>query len=557
MKKAINRALKCFSAINLIGILFFSQLAFAEGEAESASVSYNGKNKTVTVIAEVSTYANAAAVVTVSKDAENTIMNIVRTDSNGVVTHSEVMPEGFEGGRYDVTVSTMEKTLAGYFIYPIAAEIESVLPTINSKTTWQELCQAIKDNSDPLAVDRLIFDPIADNASKILFAQKPQNGWGNAAEFLRHYNNALAAVSLNAGTAPADVFLKYGAAIDFDANKYTLLKNNEKEKVDIYLKDADYTAMLVTEAFYEAKAISQIAVSDSWSALLGNIEDEENSVVLALDKTYFDELVNTDLAYQNLFSQLSGDENIEEIRALFVDVTKECYEKENESVPQSPSKDKDKGGGGGGGVSAPEPKPVEPTIPTEPTTPTEPEEEKPVSTPEFSDMTQHWAKDAVDTLTQSGIIGGFPDGTFRPNDSVTRAQFTVMVARALGISSDEKCALTDIEQGSWYEKSVSAAVQAGIINGMGDDKFCPDEYIKRQDALLIIYRAFNEILKETKNTGFADSLMISDYAREAIDALYAAEIVKGTDDGNLKPVDNTSRAEVATILVRILEKGKE
>lgn len=551
MKKAINRALKCFSVINLIGILFFSQLAFAEDEAESASVSYNGVNKTVTVIAEVSTYANAAAVVTVSKDAENTIMNIVRTDSNGVVTHSEVIPEGFDGGRYDVTVSTMEKTLTGYFIYPIAAEIESVLPTINGKATWQELCQAIKDNSDPLAVDRLIFDPIADNASKILFAQKPQNGWSNAGEFLKHYNNALAAVSLNDGTAPADVFLKYGAAIDFDANKYTTLKNNEKEKLDIYLKDADYTAMLVTEAFYEGKAISQIAVSDSWSALLENIEDEENNAVLALDTTYFDELVNTDLAYQNLFGELSGDEDIDEIRALFVDVTKACYEKENESVPQSPSKDKDKGGGGGGGVSAPEPKPVEPT------TPTEPEEDKPVTSPEFSDMTQHWAKDAVESLTDSGIISGFPDGTFRPEDSVTRAQFTVMVARALGISSDEKCALTDIEQGSWYEKSVSAAVQAGIINGMGNDKFCPDEYIKRQDALLIIYRAFNEILKETKETDFVDNAQISDYAKDAIDALYAAEIVKGTDDGRLKPADNTSRAEVATILVRILEKGKE
>ncbi len=551
MKKAFYRALKYITALNLIGMLLFSQSAFAE--TEGANVSYNGKEKTVTVIANAATYEGAAAIVTISKDAENTIMNVVRTGSGGVVTHSEIMPESFDGGRYDITVSTKEKTLTGYFIYPLAESINSVLPIINSKETADDLCQALKDNADPLAIDMLIFEEIAEEVSAVMFSQKPESGWSESAEFLKSYNNALAAVYLNNGAAPVDVFSKYGAAFDFDAKNYTDLTDDEKARLDIYLKNTDYTRISVTDAFYNGKAVSQLAVADSWSTMLEKINENED--VLDLDKTYLDKLVNTDVAYQKLFGELKGGESVETIRSLFLEVTKSCFEKENNSGPVSSSKGSGGGGGGGGGGGASASTEKLPEV-TAPDVTIVPDENTQTST-DFSDMTNHWAKDAVISLADSGIIGGFPDGTFRPDEAVTRAQFTVMVTRALGLNSDEKCALTDVLEGSWYEKSVSAAVKSGIVTGMGDGKFYPDEYIKRQDALLILHRAFGEKLQKIEENSFSDSEKISDYAKDAVEALSAAGIVKGTDTGEIKPLDNTSRAEVATMLERILEMGKE
>lgn len=542
MKKAIFKALRFIMVINLVAVLFLSQSAFAE--EETANVSYNGKEKTVTVIANDMGAKGAAAIITISKDEENTIMNIARTDKNGTVTHTEIMPESFGGGRYNVTVATKKKTLEGYFIYPLAESINSVLPIINSKETVSDLCQALKDNSDPLAIDMLIFEEIAEKASKVMFALKPDDGYGSAAIFLESYNNAISAVYLNDGKTPADVFSKYGAAFGFDAGEYQALTDAEKALIDVYLKNADYTLLSVTDTFYEGKAVSQLGAADSWSVMRDKIE--ENEETLDFDTTYFDDLKNTDEVYQEFFSEFTGKENIDELRDLFLEVSERCYDKEKDSGSKSSSKGS--GGGGGGGAKISVPKAEIPAVP---------EKNEQATNAEFADMAEHWAKDAVKSLSQSGIIGGFPDGTFKPDESVTRAQFTVMVAKALKIESDEKSDLSDVLEGSWYEKSVNAAVKAGIIGGMGDGKFCPDEYIKRQDALLILYRAFGEKLEKGEGKTFADSEKISDYAKEAIKHLSAAGIANGTDTGEIMPLDATSRAEVAAMLARILETGRE
>lgn len=539
MKKANFKILKFITAINLVGMLLFSQLVFAEDEG--ASVSYNGKEKTVTVIANVASYGGAAAIITISKDAGNTIMNITRTDNNGTVTHSEVMPESFGGGRYDVTVATKEKTLMGYFIYPLAESINAVLPIINGKETVSDLCQALKDNANPLAIDMLVFENIAEDVSKIMLAQKPDGGWRESAEFLKSYNNALAAVFLNEGKAPADVFSKYGAAFDFDAGRYTALTAAEKALLDTYLKEANYTLLSVIDAFSEGKAVSQLGASESWGIMREKIK--ENEAILNFDTTYFDLLTNTDAAYQDFFSEFTGKESIDTLRELFLKVTESCYNKEKASGSKSSSK-----ASGGGGVQIPARNNTVPTVPDNNNT---------TANEEFTDMAEHWAKDAVKSLANRGIIGGFPDGSFKPGESVTRAQFAVMVAKALKLRSGEKCDLTDVQEGSWYAESVSAAVNAGIILGMDDGRFYPDEYIKRQDALLILYRAFGDSLQKMEEKSFIDSEQISDYAREAIDALSAAGIAKGTDTGELKALDNTSRAEIAVMLARVLEAGKE
>lgn len=541
MKKSKYSILKLLAVLNLVGMLLLPQTVFAVDE--NASVSYNSKQKTITVIASVASYEGAAAVVTISKNAENTIMNITRTDSSGMVIHSEVMPESFEGGRYDVTVSTKEKTLTGYIIYPLDTSINAVLPIVNAKETESELEEALKDNADALAIDMLIFEPIAQPVSKVMLKTRPADGWSKADVFLESYNNALAAVNLNSGAAPEKVFSQYGTAFGIDVNEYMALDDSEKLLLDSYLKEADFTLLSVKDTFYIGKAVSQLRAADRWSVMRDKIEENED--ILNFDTTYFDKVKNKDVVYQKFYAEFTGKENIDEIRELFLKVSENCYEDENEPRVESSS------GGGGGGSSTKRPisVPISPEKPISNTT-----ENK---TTEFTDMSKHWAADAVSKLAGKGIISGFEDGTFKPEEKVTRAQFTVMIAKARGLTEGEYCNLSDVEKGSWYEKSVNAAVSAGIVSGMGDGSFRPNEYIRRQDALLILYRAFGEKLQTGAAKSFADKEYISDYAKEAVDALSASGVVTGTDAGELKPIDNTSRAEVAALLARILEIGKE
>ena len=123
MKKIYLSVLHYFAILILTSILLLLP-ALAQAE-DSVSVSYNNSAKTITITAAVSDKADAAVMIKVSKDSQNSFVNFIRTAENGVVTHTETMPSSFSGGRYDVTVSSVDKVLTGYFIYPVDSTIVS------------------------------------------------------------------------------------------------------------------------------------------------------------------------------------------------------------------------------------------------------------------------------------------------------------------------------------------------------------------------------------------------------------------------------------------------
>ena len=196
-------------------------------------------------------------------------------------------------------------------------------------------------------------------------------------------------------------------------------------------------------------------------------------------------------------------------------------------------------------------------VPTVETTPVEPPVVTPDTSKSFTDVSGHWAEANIKSLAQKGIINGFEDGTFKPNNSVTRAEFTTMVVKALGLTTSADVNFTDVASGSWYESYIKSAVKAGLVSGMPDGSFKPDEQIKRQDAILILYRGFESVLKSGNPVEFTDKASISDYALEAANALSASGIVNGDDNLSFNPHHSTTRAEVAALLERILSLGKE
>jgi len=182
---------------------------------------------------------------------------------------------------------------------------------------------------------------------------------------------------------------------------------------------------------------------------------------------------------------------------------------------------------------------------------TEPE----ASAPEFPDMAGHWAEEAVRRAAAKGMITGYPDGTFRPEHPITRAEFTVMLVRALQLEgTGAPLAFIDRDRiGSWAAQVIGLAVQAGIVRGYEDGSFRPDEPITRAEMAVMIAHALKLPIGEDAATDFADDGAIPQWAKGAVKALRDLGIVRGRGDNAFAPNDMSTREEAVVMLLRMLE----
>lgn len=172
----------------------------------------------------------------------------------------------------------------------------------------------------------------------------------------------------------------------------------------------------------------------------------------------------------------------------------------------------------------------------------------------FGDLaSNHWAYDSVKWLKNRGIVSGTDAGNFEPDRQVTREEFTKMIVLACGIQVDIQTAdFNDMADGAWYLPYIGAAVDAGVAGGIGDNKFGIGMNITRQDMAVMAKRALdagNVSLVKVKNyTAFGDETAFADYAKDAIQVLYEADVINGKGDNVFDPAGNATRAEAAKII---------
>lgn len=176
----------------------------------------------------------------------------------------------------------------------------------------------------------------------------------------------------------------------------------------------------------------------------------------------------------------------------------------------------------------------------------------------FKDMQNFaWAVDAVNTLYTAGIIKGTSSDTFSPAQNITRADFVVLLMRAIKFKSDNQSAFDDVSSSSYYYDEVANAKALGIIGGLGGNCFYPTAPITRQDMMVICNRALKlagvTIPSPATLDVFDDANNVAAYANDAVGALIADEIILG-DQGCIYPLQYTTRAEVAVTLVRLINK---
>ena len=107
----------------------------------------------------------------------------------------------------------------------------------------------------------------------------------------------------------------------------------------------------------------------------------------------------------------------------------------------------------------------------------------------YSDVSaDDWFNNAVSTLTNAGVLDGYEDGTFKPNGNITRAEFATITARFFEATYDGENLFPDIE-GHWAQDYINEAANAGIVNGYEDGTFRPQQYITRAEAVTMVNRA--------------------------------------------------------------------
>ena len=180
-----------------------------------------------------------------------------------------------------------------------------------------------------------------------------------------------------------------------------------------------------------------------------------------------------------------------------------------------------------------------------------------VSLDRFSDVPYgHRNYAHINTLVELGIINGYSDSTFRPNNTLTRAQAAIMIARAIGLSTEGVSSnFSDVPSTHAAYKFISAAQNAGIINGYSDGTFRPNASITRAQIAIMVQRAFQV---QASGTAISFTDVPVGYAPKSfIETLASQRIVNGYSDGTFKPTNNVTRAQFSTMINNAIEYSKK
>ena len=182
----------------------------------------------------------------------------------------------------------------------------------------------------------------------------------------------------------------------------------------------------------------------------------------------------------------------------------------------------------------------------------------------FEDTASHWGKQAIENMASRLVVNGANDREFRPDNSITRAEFTAIIVRALGLHiADQSVSFADVPSDAWFQEAVQVGISYGLIRGYQDGNFRPNATITREEAMVIVARAMSIAKLNTDITDkqqgellgtFADEAGISSWARDAA-ALNIEHRIVGGYQNQMLSSHNITRAETAVIIERLLKQA--
>ncbi|WDU80162.1 S-layer homology domain-containing protein [Lysinibacillus sp. G01H] len=170
-----------------------------------------------------------------------------------------------------------------------------------------------------------------------------------------------------------------------------------------------------------------------------------------------------------------------------------------------------------------------------------------------------YAKEAVQSLVDAGVIQGDTNGNFNPLNTVTRAQAAEIFTKALELEADGDVNFSDVKKGAWYYNSIAAVVANGIFEGVSANEFAPNKSLTRSEAAKVLVDAFGLEGSESLSQ-FADASQVKPWAKDALETAVANGIFTGSEENgklNLKPNAAITRQDFAVVFARTLDLAVE
>jgi len=168
----------------------------------------------------------------------------------------------------------------------------------------------------------------------------------------------------------------------------------------------------------------------------------------------------------------------------------------------------------------------------------------------LKDITGHWVEKNIEELVSLGVINGYPDGTFKPDNQITRAEFATILVKAFKLTPQSGKIYADTAE-HWAKGYIATAAASGIVSGYNATTFGPDDPITREQmAAMVVRTAKLSVVSE--NLTFTDSGEISSWAKDNVVTAVKNGIMQGYPDNTFQPHGNATRAEAVTVIVNIL-----
>lgn len=556
-------------------LLVFVLMSVSAFAADSASVSFNPETGSVVLTgnARGHTCIYTLPFGTETVGQENMYVDFYQLYATGVIDDYEFyMPDGAEYGKYTVYINDGSASKDSFMYYD-KANADNIVASFSGKS-FAEVAGIIKAQSSELGIDSdgELYIENSDKAIEILYNHFiPLD---DSAEFYNCFTSSMVMAAMRDKTQSdiESLLIKYALNLGIDYDEYSQLDSDHKTDICTLLSLMDFDSELAylkktgvsrnfAAVFNRTTTLSAARCAKSWNELKNVFTLDYNSIlseIMSANDDYKSTMANDVFAYMKKNGTFTTYENLQ---ISFDSAVKYAVDLKNKS---------NKGSSSGSSVRSPSGSSV--SIPSGNTPPKDeydiipsPDgaETVPVSINKvkltgekksYYDLDSgNWAYDAVSSLGGDGIISGYEDGSFRPDNPITRAEFTKLIVSAFGIKAGAK-EFSDVDKTDWFYPYTSVAAGAEIINGY-DGFFNPHSNITRQDAAVIIYR-LSQKLGNTYYAAktFADINSVSLYALTAVRSLGGEGIVNGDEQMRFNPLNNLTRAQAAQLLYNYICK---
>lgn len=551
--------MKKYLSLILTAVMLLSIATTSAYCSTAVSVEYSNINKSIILTGtaagdaddavSVLVYNYDASIQGVSDASAPVVFDTFTLGDGGGVDYELLLPESLPGGKYVIRIATRGGMTEQTFMHINDSLAPSALADINAASDGSfESVLTVKGPQCGLDPD--IYEANKASVSRILLAYRGA-GFASVDSFMTLSNQAIAAALINKGDDLDTVLITYsaslkqGSLIDCKAD-YDKCSPDVKSVFAEAAKTADFANTKgFCRVFRELLIYKQFETANNWSAIRDVLEGtsdgtlyNNNPDIMSPDTSDFDLLQDKDEVYREMYRQKSTVTSYAGIVSLFENVASACYTAEQTPAPgYTPST------GGGGSIST---------------------SGMPAITPEYfdggesavnlSDIGGHWAQKNIEALVRKNVISGYGDGSFKPENAVTRGEFIKMIVTAFGIGGNADNDYTDVPASHWAYEYVMTGSASGIVTGYEDGSFRPEGLITREQAATIIYRAVS--LKCTLPEGvsdFTDISLFSEYAVRPILDLAGAGLISGVAEGIFAPGDIATRAQSATLINNALE----